>query len=192
MARVAGARLTRRSVCVFCGSSAGALPAYAAAARELGALLAARGLTLVYGGGRVGLMGELAEACLAAGGRVVGVIPRSLLERELGHTGLTTLHVVGSMHERKALMADMADAFLALPGGMGTFDELFEIITWAQLGIHGKPMAVVNVAGYFDRLLATIDHADRSGFISPAHKGLLKQAAGVAESLATLWPSGIP
>jgi uncharacterized protein (TIGR00730 family) len=179
-------------VCVFCGSSAGALPDYAEAARALGQLLAHNEVSLVYGGGRVGLMGELADACLSAGGRVVGVIPRALLERELGHPGLTTLHVVGSMHERKTLMADMADAFLALPGGMGTFDELFEIITWAQLGLHNKPMAVVNVAGYFDRLLATIEQAERAEFIAERHRGLLRTAAGVQNALQMLWPGGFP
>jgi hypothetical protein len=182
----------RRSICVFCGSSAGALPEYVAAARALGQRLAQNELSLVYGGGRVGLMGELADACLTAGGRVVGVIPRALLERELAHTGLTSLHVVASMHERKALMADMADAFIALPGGMGTFDELFEIITWAQLGLHSKPMAVVNVAGYFDRLLDMIDHAGRADFIAERHRGLLKSASGVENALQTLWPDGIP
>jgi uncharacterized protein (TIGR00730 family) len=192
MARARRARLVRRSVCVFCGSTSGDLPDYARAARALGQLLAQNEVSLVYGGGRIGLMGELADACLNAGGRVVGVIPRALLERELGHPGLTTLHVVGSMHERKALMADMADAFLALPGGMGTFDELFEIITWAQLGLHNKPVAVVNVAGYFDRLLAAIDHAKQANFITERHRTLLRTAPDVQNVLQTLWQDGFP
>ena len=138
-----------RSICVFCGSSPGVRPSYSAAARELGASLAQQGMTLVYGGGRLGLMGIIADAALQAGGRVVGVIPRMLIERELAHPGLTRQHVVTTMHERKTLMAEMSDAFVGLPGGMGTFDELVEIVTWAQLGLHGKPVILANVEDYF-------------------------------------------
>src|ERR1700722_1683059 len=137
-----------RSICVFCGSSSGARPEFAASARLLGELLAARGIELVYGAGDVGLMGILADAALTAGGRVVGVIPQALMERELAHHGLSELHVVRTMHERKAMMADRAEAFVALPGGFGTADELFEILTWAQLGIHARPVALLNVAGF--------------------------------------------
>src|SRR5262245_59376483 len=141
-----------RSVCVFCGSSLGGRPVYAEAARRLGAALAARGLELVFGGGHIGLMGVLADAVLAAGGQAVGVIPRALVEKELAHSGLTELHVVETMHQRKALMADRAGAFAALPGGYGTAEEMFEIITWSQLRIHEKPVGFLNTAGYFDGL----------------------------------------
>ncbi len=153
------------AVCVFCGSAFGRRQAYRDAAVEVGQLLAERGVTLVYGGGNVGLMGVVADACLAAGGKVVGVIPQSMVERELAHRGLTELHIVGSMHERKALMADRADAFLALPGGFGTFDELFEILTWRQIRIHQKPVGLLNVEGYFDPLLSLADHAVEEGFL---------------------------
>src|SRR4051812_49148308 len=145
-------------VCVFCGSNPGARPEYAAAARAVGRALAERGRGLVYGGGNVGLMGVCADAALAAGGEVIGVIPDALQTAEVAHGGLTRLHVVRTMHERKALMADLSDAFAALPGGFGTLDELFEILTWAQLGIHAKPVAILNVAGFFDPLLAMLDH----------------------------------
>jgi uncharacterized protein (TIGR00730 family) len=154
------------ALAVFCGSSSGRDSAYDATARALGHLLAQSGISLVYGGGRVGLMGAMADACLDAGGAVIGVIPRMLLEREVGHRGVTTLHVVDSMHARKALMADLADGFLALPGGMGTYDELFEIVTWRQLGMHSKPIGWLNVAGYFDRLGAALDSARDEGFVS--------------------------
>ncbi len=161
------------SVAVFCGSSMGSRPAYRAVAAETGGLLGSRGLRLVYGGGNVGLMGILADACIAAGGQVTGVIPQALKDREVAHLGLEDLRVVGSMHERKALMADLADAFIALPGGFGTFDELFEILTWAQLGIHRKPVGLVNVEGYFDPLLAMADRAVEDGLLRPAHRGLI-------------------
>ncbi|MFO0929845.1 MAG: TIGR00730 family Rossman fold protein [Gemmataceae bacterium] len=157
-----------RAVCVFCGSSTGNRVEYTDAARALGRALSERGLTLVYGAGDIGLMGLLADAVLETGGRVIGVIPRALVDRELGHNGLTELHVVETMHQRKALMADRADAFLALPGGFGTGDELFEILTWAQLGIHTRPIGLVNVAGYFDPLLAWIDRARRRRLPPPA------------------------
>jgi uncharacterized protein (TIGR00730 family) len=162
-----------KSLCVFCGSSPGTSPDYAAAAQRLGQLLADRGVGLVYGGASVGLMGTLANATLEAGGSVVGVIPRALWQREVGHTGLTELRVVESMHERKALMAELSDAFLALPGGLGTLEELFEVWTWALLGIHAKPCALLNVRRYFDPLLAFIDHATRELFIRHAHRDLL-------------------
>ena len=161
-----------QSVCVFCGSSAGARPEYAEAARRLGAALARRGLGLVYGGGHVGLMGVLADAALAAGGAVVGVIPQALVDRELAHGRLTELLVVDTMYQRKALMADKSDAFVALPGGYGTLDETFEVLTWAQLGLHAKPVGLLNVAGFFDPLLAWARHAVSEGFVKSQHLDL--------------------
>jgi uncharacterized protein (TIGR00730 family) len=161
------------SVCVYCGSRSGANPAFEAAARRAGALIGRLGWQLVYGGGHAGLMGVVADAALAAGGRVVGVIPQSLMSRELGHTGLAELHVVQTMHERKRLMAERSDAFLALPGGIGTMEELFEVWTWRQLGYHDKPVGLLNVAGYYDALLTFIETATRSGFIIPAQRDLL-------------------
>lgn len=155
------------AVCIFCGSNAGTNPAYAQAARETGALLAQRGLTLVYGGGSIGLMGLSADAVLAAGGQVRGVIPDFLDKREVGHKRIQEQIVVGSMHERKQRMADLSDGFLALPGGMGTLDELCEIITWSQLGLHRKPIALLNVAGYFDSFLQFMDRGVAEGFIPP-------------------------
>jgi uncharacterized protein (TIGR00730 family) len=162
-----------RSLCVFCGSSFGTRPVHGEAARRLGAILAARKIELIFGGGHIGLMGVLADAVLAGGGRAVGVIPRALVERELAHTGLTELHVVETMHQRKALMADRADAFVALPGGYGTCDELFEILTWAQLHIHAKPIGLLNTAGYFDSLLTWLDHLVAEGFLRSLHRDLL-------------------
>ncbi len=153
------------SVCVFCGSSDGSRPAYAAAARALGRLLAARGLTLVYGGSNVGMMRELADAALRAGGRVIGVIPEQLVGWERAHRGVTDLRIVASMHERKALMVELSEAFIALPGGVGTFDELFEVLTWAQLGLHRKPCALLNVDGFFDDLVKLIERARQDGFL---------------------------
>jgi uncharacterized protein (TIGR00730 family) len=158
------------SVCVFCGSNSGSSPAYAEAAVRLGRALALRGQTLVYGGGRVGLVGIAADAALAMGGRVVGVIPGALATRELAHQGLTELQVVGSMHERKARMAELADGFLALPGGIGTLEEWFEVWTWGQLGFHPKPCGLLNVAGYYDHLLAFLDHMTAERFLSGAHR----------------------
>jgi uncharacterized protein (TIGR00730 family) len=175
-----------RRLCVFCGSSAGARPVYTDSARRLGGLLAGRGLGLVYGGGHIGLMGVLADAVLAAGGEAVGVIPQSLVDKELAHPGLTALHVVTTMHQRKALMADLSDAFVALPGGYGTLDELFEILTWSQLGIHGKPVGLLNVAGYFDPLLGWIRHALTEGFIRSQHVALLNVASTPEEMLDVL------
>lgn len=164
---------SRRSVCVFCGSSPGSRPVYAEAARRVGAALAAADLGLVYGGGRVGLMGCVADAALAAGGRVLGVIPEPLAIKELAHGGVTELLVVPGMHERKALMALHADAFLTLPGGIGTFEEFFEIWTWAALGLHRKPIGLLNVDGYFDPLLQLLDHAIDAQFLRPQHRRLL-------------------
>lgn len=162
-----------RSVAVFCGSSAGADPRYGEAAARTGQALARAGLDLVYGGGKVGLMGAVADAALAAGGRVVGVMPRALVDREIGHTGLTTLHVVETMHERKTLMGGLADAFLALPGGAGTLEEIFEQWTWAQLGIHDKPCGFLNVNGYFDPLIAMVARMAGERFIAAEHAGML-------------------
>lgn len=173
-------------MCVFCGSSSGRRPAFAAAASELGARLAADRIGLVYGGGSVGLMGTVADAVLAAGGDVVGVIPEALAGKEVAHTGLTRLHVVKSMHERKALMAEMADAFVALPGGFGTLDELFEAITWGQLGIHRKPIGLLDVEGYFAPLLAFVDRAVGDGFIRPPYRELFVVSATVDGLLAAL------
>jgi len=160
-------------VCVFAGSSSGVRPEYMAAATDLGRVLAARGIGLVYGGARVGLMGAVADAVLTGGGEVTGVIPRSLVEKEVAHSGLTELRVVTTMHERKALMADLSDAFIALPGGWGTLDEFFEILTWAQLGLHCKPCGVLNVQGYFDRLLSFLDHSVEQGFVRREYGALL-------------------
>jgi hypothetical protein len=156
-----------RRVCVFCGSSPGHDRAYTEAARATGRLLAARGITLVYGGGRVGMMGAIAQAALDAGGKVIGVIPEGLKRKELASEDLTELHVVGTMHERKQMMADLADAFVAMPGGFGTFEEFCEILTWAQLGLHGKPCGLLDVKGYYGGLLQLFDHAVREGFLKP-------------------------
>jgi uncharacterized protein (TIGR00730 family) len=158
-----------QQLCVFCGSSSGNNPAYANAAEHLGRELAAAAIGLVFGGGRVGLMGALANAVLAAGGRAVGVIPKSLVEREIAHTSLTELHIVNSMHDRKALMADLADAFVLLPGGFGSWEEFCEIFTWLQLGIHRKPCAILNVAGYYDSLIAQASRAVSDGFLPASH-----------------------
>jgi len=162
-----------RSVCVFCGSSPGARPAYVAAARHLGGVLASRQVRLVYGGARVGLMREVADAALRAGGDVTGVIPEALRGREVAHTSLPDLRIVESMHDRKALMADLSDAFVAIPGGAGTLEEFFEVWTWAQLGIHSKPCGLLNVDGYFDGLLAFLDHAVREAFLRPEHRAMV-------------------
>jgi uncharacterized protein (TIGR00730 family) len=160
-------------VCVFCGASSGRVPTYAEAARAFGTAAAARGLGLVYGGGRVGLMGAVADAALAAGGEVVGVIPQELFDRELAHRGLTELRVVGSLHERKAAMADLADAFVALPGGFGTLDELMEQLTWSQLGLHDKPIGLLDVEGYWRPLIALARHATEEGFVRESDLGAI-------------------
>ncbi|MEY4513371.1 MAG: hypothetical protein RLZZ450_5493 [Pseudomonadota bacterium] len=160
-------------ICVFCGSSAGRLPAYRAAAIAFGELLAREGIGLVYGGAHAGLMGLLADSVLAHGGEVVGVIPESLVAREIAHKGLTQLHVVSSMHERKAQMAALSDAFVALPGGIGTLEELFEVWTWGQLGLHDKPCALLNVAGFYDKLSAFLDFVTGEGFVRQAVRDVL-------------------
>jgi len=162
-----------KRVCVFCGSSAGRLPAYSEAARSLARVLAERNIGLVYGGSRIGLMGILADEALAAGGEVIGVIPRALVAREIAHSGLTDLRMVDSMHERKALMADLSDAFIALPGGFGTLDEFCEILTWSQLRLQHGPCGILNVEGYYDRLLQMFDHASEEQFIKPEHRRML-------------------
>lgn len=175
-----------RRICVFAGSNPGVRPEFAQAARDLGRELTVRGIGVVYGGGSLGLMGTLADATLDAGGEVIGVIPGGLFQREVAHQHLTKLYTVKSMHERKALMADLADAFIALPGGFGTFDELFEIVTWSQIGIHTKPIGLLNVAHFFDPLLSLVTHASTEGFISPFHAQLLLQEATPAALLDTL------
>jgi uncharacterized protein (TIGR00730 family) len=175
-----------RRLCVFCGSNLGARADYAKSARRLGSALARRGIGLVYGGASVGLMGVLAEAVLAARGEVIGVIPRALATREIAHHGLSELRVVGSMHERKAVMAELADGFVALPGGFGMLDELLEVVTWAQLGLHQKPIGLLNVAGYFDRLLALVEHAIAERFVHAGHRALLVCAGEVDTLLDTM------
>jgi len=175
-----------RSVCVFCGSSTPADPRYRATAGELGALVAGRGLGLVYGGGSVGLMGALADAALAAGGRVVGVIPTGLFSREVGHNGLTELHEVGTMHERKQLMYDLADGFVALPGGLGTLEELAEVTTWSQLGLHAKPVVLLDVDSFWDPLVAQLDRMVAVGLLKPANRELILRAGMPENALDAL------
>ena len=172
-----------KRICVFCGSNSGANPAFAEAARQLGRLLAQSGIGLVYGGGCVGLMGEIADSVMAESGEVIGVIPEALLAREVGHRGVTELIVVRSMHERKARMAELADGFIAMPGGFGTFEELFEVITWAQLGIHRKACGVLNVEGYYDSLIAFMDKAVEDGFVSAANRKLVLESRDPATLL---------
>jgi uncharacterized protein (TIGR00730 family) len=165
-----------RSLCIFCGSSPGLDPAYRDGAIAMGQAIARRGLTLVYGGGAVGLMGVVADAALQAGGAVHGVIPEALMRKEVGHAGLTRLDVVDSMHTRKARMAELSDGFVALPGGIGTFEEIFEIWTWGQLGIHEKPLGFLNVAGFYDGLAGFLDHATAQGFMRPGHRAMAAMA----------------
>lgn len=176
-----------RRICVFAGSNRGARPEYAQAAVALGKELVRCGLGLVYGGASVGLMGTIADSVLAEDGEVIGVMPRSLTGREVGHQGLTAFHEVESMHERKALMADLADGFIALPGGFGTFDELFEILTWAQIGLHQKPVGVLNIAGYFEPLLRFVQHVSHEGFVREDHLKLLMQAEEPAPLLEQMF-----
>jgi uncharacterized protein (TIGR00730 family) len=176
--------MARFSLCVYCGSRSGNTPAFEDGARRVGTLIGQLGWQLVYGGGRAGLMGVMADAALAAGATVIGVIPQSLMSRELGHPGLAELHVVDTMHQRKHLMAERSDAFLALPGGIGTFEELFEVWTWRQLGYHDKPLGLLNVDGYYGALLDFLQHATRSGFINEAQQALLD----VHEDPAVLLP----
>jgi uncharacterized protein (TIGR00730 family) len=175
-----------RRICVFCGSSPGTDPAYVAGARELGKTLAAEGIGLVYGGANVGMMGELADATMAAGGRVTGVIPKAIMEREVAHTELDDLRVVDSMHTRKALMADLSDGFIALPGGIGTLEEFIEVLTWAQLGLHAKPCALLNTKGYFDTLLKFLDEIATAQFMADVQRQLVLTADEPAALLETM------
>ena len=180
-----------KSICVFAGSSAGTRQAYGAAAEALGGAIAARGCRLVYGGGRVGLMGVLADAALAAGGEVIGVIPEALMRKEVGHQGLTDLRVVQTMHQRKALMSELSDAVIALPGGLGTLEELFEILTWAQLGIHAKPCGMLNADGYYDDLLRFLGQTVGEGFVRREHRDMIL-AATEPEALLDLMAAYTP
>jgi len=175
-----------KRICIFCASSPGNRPEYAAAAEEMATELVNRKIGLVYGGSKVGLMGVLADAVLGAGGEAVGVIPRNLMEREVGHAGLSKLHVVQSMHERKALMADLSDAFIALPGGFGTLEEFCEVVTWSQLGLHAKPCGILNVLEYYSPLLAMFDHAVEERFLKPENRALVLARASPAELLRAL------
>jgi uncharacterized protein (TIGR00730 family) len=183
-----------KSACIFCGSSPGARPQYTEATEDLGRLLVENGITLIYGGAAVGLMGRLADTVLSEGGEAVGVMPRSLVEREIAHLGLTDLHIVESMHERKALMADLSDAFVALPGGLGTLDELFEIYTWAQLGLHQKPCGLLNVEGYYDGIAGFLDHAVNERFVREEHRDMLiveEDAAAMLRRLRFFDPAAL-
>lgn len=180
-----------RSVCVFCGSSAGANPAYRQVAREMGAALVRRGLGLIYGGGSLGLMGMVADAVLEAGGEAIGVIPGMLDRKEVAHGGLTRMHVVGSMHQRKAKMAELADAFVAMPGGMGTLEELAEVLTWGQLGIHRKPCGLLNVDGYYQPLISFFDHMVTEGLLQSRHRAMIlvdEQPEALLDRLASYQP----
>ncbi|HEX4286745.1 MAG TPA: TIGR00730 family Rossman fold protein [Terracidiphilus sp.] len=181
-----------KRICVFCGSSSGTGDVYLRSAAQVGELLAERGIELVYGGGKIGLMGAVADACLAKGGHVIGVIPQLLFDKEVAHHGLTELRVVQTMHERKALMADLADAFLALPGGYGTWDELCEVLTWAQIGIQRKANALLNVNGYYDPLLAMADRAVSEGFLKDVHRALLLSGTDAAQLLDRLEKYVVP
>jgi uncharacterized protein (TIGR00730 family) len=181
-----------RRVCVFCGSSIGTQPAYRESAEALGAVLAKRGIGLVYGGGNVGLMGVVADAVMARGGHVIGVIPQSLADREIAHTGITDLRVVDSMHTRKAMMAELADAFIAMPGGVGTFEEFFEVVTWTQLGLHRKPCGLLNVNGFYAPLAAFIDQAVTEGFIKPIHRAAIVVDSDPVRLIDTLGTIKLP
>lgn len=180
-----------KAVCVFCGSSSGARMSYVDAARRMGVEISRRSLRLVYGGGRVGLMGELADAALAEGGEVFGVIPKALLEKEISHQGLTDLHVVGSMHERKKLMGDLSDGFVALPGGYGTFEEFLEVLSWAQLSIHDKPCGLLDVDGFYEPLSTFFDAAVVEGFVQPDHRALVlkeEDPSGLLDAMESYEP----
>lgn len=184
-----------KSVCVFCGASSGANPAYHDAAEQLGRALAERGLTLVYGGGKVGLMGVVADAAMAAGGEVIGVIPEALKALEVGHAGLSRLEVVEGMHARKARMAELADAFIALPGGLGTLEELFEVWTWGQLGYHGKPLGLLEVNGFYQKLTGFLDHLVAEQFVRQEHRAMLQLGHDADELIDALerWePTTLP
>lgn len=177
---------TPLSICVYCGSRFGAQPEFTAAAREVGHAIGERGWQLIYGGGRVGLMGVVADATLQGGGRVIGVIPRSLQEREVGHRALSELHIVETMHQRKQMMAERADAFLALPGGIGTLEELFEVWTWRQLGFHDQPIGLLNVAGYFDPLIGFLAQTVSQDFVSPSTRSLLEVGTDAREMVGRM------
>lgn len=181
-----------RTICVYCGSSAGTDPVFVAAARGLGTRLAETGRRMVYGGGRVGLMGAAADAALAAGGHVTGIIPRALMGKEVDHRGLSVLHVVGSMHERKMRMADLADGFIALPGGIGTMEELFEVWTWNQLGLHNKPLGLLDAGGYFAPLLAFLDSMVEKGFVRPEHRAFVRVDADPDRLIAQMEQQPLP
>jgi uncharacterized protein (TIGR00730 family) len=183
-----------RRICVFCGASPGARPEYAQATNEIARLLAADGIGVVYGGGGVGLMGVLADAMLAEDGEIIGVIPRALMHREIAHRGVTDMRVVGSMHERKALMAELADAFIALPGGIGTLEELFEVYTWAQLGLHRKPCALLNVEGYYDSIAGFLAVAVEERFLREGHREMLmfeREPRALIERLREFQPDSV-
>lgn len=180
-----------KAICVFCGSSYGTRETYADAARATGRVIAEQGYTLVYGGAKVGLMGTVADAALEAGGKVIGVLPRALEDKEIGHEGLTELHLVGSMHERKAKMADLSDAFIALPGGVGTLEEIFEVWTWGQLGYHGKPCGFLNIDGYYDHLIRFLDHQTEQGFTRDVMRAMV-QIAGTPEEMVSLFENYTP
>jgi len=180
-----------KAICVFCGSSYGTRQAYADAASQTGRVLAEQGYTLVYGGAKVGLMGAVADAALEAGGKVIGVLPRALEDKEIGHEGLTELHLVGSMHERKAKMADLSDAFIALPGGVGTLEEIFEVWTWGQLGYHSKPCGFLNIDGYYDHLIQFLDHQTGQGFTKDVMRAMV-QIAGTPEEMLGLFENYAP
>lgn len=193
MARTIYAQEVQRA-CIFCGSSPGARPAYTEAAEDLGMLLVENGITLVFGGATVGLMGRLADTVVSEGGEAIGVIPQALVDREIAHVGLTDLHVVDTMHERKQRMADLSDAFVALPGGLGTLDELFEIYTWAQLGLHRKPIGLMNVEGYFDGLVGFLEHAVAERFVRDDHREMLiveEEPAPMLERLKSFDPASL-
>ena len=177
---------TLRSICLFCGSSPGVDPAFKLAAAQLGTILAHNNIRLIYGGGHVGLMGVAADACLKAGGEVVGIIPKKLMEKEVGHAGLTQMHVVDTMHERKALMTQLSDAFIALPGGYGTLDELFEALTWQQLAYHLLPVGILNVSGFFDHLVQFLDHARDQRLLRDAHRDSLIVDTDLAQLIARM------
>jgi uncharacterized protein (TIGR00730 family) len=183
-------------ICVFCGTNPGSRPEYGAAARELGRILAEQDIELVYGGGSVGIMGELADSVHEHGGHVIGIIPQQLMKKEEAHTGIRNLIVVASMHQRKSQMADMSDGFIALPGGIGTLEGFFEILTWGQLGIHAKPSAILNVAGYFDGLTGFLDHAVQEGFLTEGHRHAIMVESDPGRLLQRMRaytpPEGIP
>ncbi len=179
------------SICVYCGSSPGARPDYVEACKPLGKEMASRDITLVYGGAHVGVMGAIAESVLSHGGKVIGVIPEALVKLEVAHRGLTELHIVDDMHQRKAMMAELSDGFIALPGGLGTLEELFEMLTWSQLGFHGKPVGVMNVANYYSSLLSFLDQGVSEGFMKQAHRDLLLSdsvATGLLEQMTSYTP----